>query len=188
MATKGKRRGASANRRQDSRPAWAFLAAGLLAGFFLGMLVPLSRVPPSPSAEVVAESPPPAATEAAAPKSSTTRFDFYTLLPEREVIVPVSETSAPASPQPTDTPARPEQRTRFVLQAGSFRRAEDADRRRAQVLLLGLDARIEGVNANGDRWHRVIVGPFDERGPLDRARATLISENIDTLVLSQKRG
>lgn len=187
MATKGKRRGASAHRRQDSTSAWTFLAVGLLAGFFLGMLVPLSRVPPSPSVEV-AESPSPAATEAAAPKSSTTRFDFYTLLPEREVIVPVSETSAPSPPQPTNTPARPEQRTRFVLQAGSFRRAEDADRRRAQVLLLGLDARIEGVNANGDRWHRVIVGPFDERGPLDRARATLISENIDTLVLSQKRG
>ena len=76
----------------------------------------------------------------------------------------------------------------WTSQAGSFRRPEDADRRRAHVLLLGLDARIEGVDANGDRWHRVIVGPFEGRGPLDRARATLISENIDTLVLRQKRG
>jgi len=182
-------RGASARRPAGSQaPAWALLVTGLLVGFFLGMLVPLSSVPPSPAADGVAHQEPepePAAQQAS--RNRSTRFDFYTLLPEREVIVSSSEPSVATE---TDAPsaATPVPRTRFLLQAGSFRRVEDADRRRAQVLLLGLDARIEDVHTNGGRWHRVIVGPFDARGPLDRARATLISENIDTLVLSQKRG
>lgn len=187
MATRSNRRGASAKRNNTSRfPAWAFLAVGLVAGFFLGTLVPLSKVTPTDTQ--TASAAPKAAKPDPAPANDATRFDFYTLLPEREVIVPASEAPPAAAPDRPATELQPRQTTRYILQAGSFRRPQDADRRRAEVLLLGLDARVEGVDANGDRWHRVIVGPFEGRGPLDRARAMLISENIDTLVLQQKRG
>lgn len=186
MAAKGKRSGASPRDNHNKTPAWAFLVVGLVAGFFLGTLVPLSKVEPDSQAKPVATKAKPKQAPAA---ESNTRFDFYTLLPEREVIVPAEETTAsekPASGTVAPKPTTSDQR--YILQAGSFRRAQDADRRRAQVILLGLDARIESVDANGDRWHRVLVGPLTGRSNLDRARAKLIGENIDTLVLRQKSG
>ena len=76
---------------------------------------------------------------------------------------------------------------RYILQAGSFRQGADADRRRAQILLLGLDAKVESVEANGDRWHRVYVGPFQSHNTLTDARSKLINESIDTLVIRQKK-
>ena len=55
----------------------------------------------------------------------------------------------------------------YLLQAGAFRTAEDADRRRAAILLLDLDARTLRVTRQGESWHRVLVGPFSD---LRRAR------------------
>nr|WP_246386788.1 SPOR domain-containing protein [Litorivivens lipolytica] len=72
------------------------------------------------------------------------------------------------------------------MQAGSFKTNADADRRRAELLLLGLEAKIEAVEANGDTWHRVYVGPFTSRSKLSKARTTLISEGIETLLLKRK--
>lgn len=178
---KGKRNGgATPRKKSNGLPGWAWLLTGLAAGFFLSFLLRLAAVdPPAATNDTAA-----AARPAPAPATST-RFDFYTLLPEREIIVPAEE-SGPAA-----TGSSPAERGdpdyQFILQAGSFGRHQDADRRRAQVLLLGLDARIETVNANGDTWHRVHVGPFESRGPLDRARALLIEEGIDTLLLRRKR-
>ena len=116
------------------------------------------------------------------------------MLPEREVIVP-DETPQPArkpkvvaneAPPPEDDSKRFQSGERYILQAGSFRNNEDADRRRAQILLLGLDAKVELVEANGDRWHRVYVGPFLTHNTLSSARSKLINESIDTLVIRQK--
>ncbi|MBU0539061.1 MAG: SPOR domain-containing protein, partial [Gammaproteobacteria bacterium] len=46
---------------------------------------------------------------------------------------------------------------------------------------------VESVEANGDRWHRVYVGPFQSHNTLSDARSKLISESIDTLVIRQKK-
>ena len=65
--------------------------------------------------------------------------------------------------------------------------AEDGDRLRAQLILMGLDARVEAItSANGDVWHRVQVGPFEDRSQLAKARGTLIDKGIDTLLLKRK--
>jgi cell division protein FtsN len=58
------------------------------------------------------------------------RFDFYTLLPSQTIDVDVD----PGEIAKTRT----SQSTVFyLLQAGSFKQREDADRRRAELLLLG---------------------------------------------------
>ena len=63
----------------------------------------------------------------------------------------------------------------------------DADRLRARLILMGLEARMEQVSAaSGDIWHRVQVGPFSDRSKLSKARSMLISEGIDTLLLKRK--
>ena len=112
-------------------------------------------------------------------QQSATKFDFYTLLPEREVIVEVDRDE--------DDDSQAKQNTVYILQAGSFKQAADADRLRAKLILMGLDARVEPItSSNGGRWHRVQVGPFTNRSRLAKARNTLINEGIDTLLLKRK--
>ncbi|MDQ2076521.1 SPOR domain-containing protein [Marinimicrobium sp. ABcell2] len=121
---------------------------------------------------------------------SKPRFDFYKLLKESEVIVPATE------PEPQQREAAPEQQTaeprlqdreEFILQVGSFRRNDEADRLRAQLLLLNLEAYTEQVTLNNDQiWHRVLVGPFNNQSRLASARATLVSNEYNALVLKRQ--
>ena len=62
----------------------------------------------------------------------------------------------------------------YYLQAGSFRRAEEAERARAVVLLLGLDAFVvRRVESDGTTGHRVRIGPFVDAERLGEARRRL---------------
>lgn len=107
------------------------------------------------------------------------RFDFYTLLPESEVVVPEAERSPLRGSSASDEI--------FLLQAGSFRSTQDADSLRARLLLLNLNAHIEATTSQSSgTWHRVVVGPFNSRSKLAGARATLLQNGIDNLVLKRK--
>lgn len=123
---------------------------------------------------------------------TVTKFDFYTLLPEREVIVPndrdamkASDKSKPADQQASSQTADNEQ---LFLQVGSFRSAQEAERRRAQIKALGLNAKVEEVIANSDTWYRVQAGPFTSREQLSKARDQLKASGIESLLLRQKQG
>jgi cell division protein FtsN len=125
--------------------------------------------------------------EAAKP---VTKFDFYTLLPEREVIVPnereaIKPAEKPRTPAGQAAPAEVAEEPLF-LQVGSFRAAQEADRRRAQIILLGLEAKVESVQANGDTWYRVQAGPFPSREKLSKARNQLSAQGIESLPVKQK--
>ena len=77
--------------------------------------------------------------------------------------------------------------TLYLLQAGSFRQLADADRRRAELLLLGLEPNIEETSGDNGRWYRVYVGPFDSRAKVSRARSLTAGQNIDTLLLKRDK-
>jgi cell division protein FtsN len=125
----------------------------------------------------------------AEPAKPATKFDFYTLLPEREVIVPNEREAIKPGDKPKnpagDTPAAETEEPLF-LQVGSFRAAQEADKRRAQIILLGLEAKVEAVQANGDTWYRVQAGPFTSREKLSKARNQLSAQGIESLLLKQK--
>ena len=108
------------------------------------------------------------------------RFDFYTLLPEQTIDVEVNpgETAKNRTSQSTEL---------YLLQAGSFRQAEDAERRRAELLLLGLEPKVEKISGDNGRWFRVYVGPFESRSRLTRARSLTAAQNINTLLLKRSR-
>ena len=111
-------------------------------------------------------------------------IEFYKLLPSREEQIPahvISEQVREDSPdKPMDKPGR------YRLQAGSFQRLEDADRRRASILILGLNTHIEKVNHGGKTWHRVMLGPFESLKQLEIARRRMRENKIDTIVLKLK--
>jgi cell division protein FtsN len=79
----------------------------------------------------------------------------------------------------------PSEYTQYVLQAGSFRAIADADRRRGELALLGLESSIEQMNNDTGSWHRVYIGPFDSRSAMAKARALTAQSDIDTLLLKR---
>lgn len=107
------------------------------------------------------------------------RFEFPDLLREAEVLVPYVEEYL--QPRTTDPDVE------YLLQAGAFRNADDAERRRAAILLLDLQARTLRVTRQGESWHRVLVGPFPDRGDVRNAQVRLLEEEIDSIVLKSRR-
>lgn len=159
-------------------PGWVWLFTGLAAGLLISFLGYLAGIAPESEPNIHATANKSIKSTAKSQKLPTTKFDFYTLLPEREVIVPVEQ---------EHTAEQPAQAFNYILQAGSFKNSEDADRLRAQLILMDLEVRIDPVTSNnGDLWHRVQVGPFQDRSKLSRARSILISNGIDTLLLRRK--
>ncbi len=166
-----------------ARPCWSGFAAGLALGLLVAGLVYLNAGPaPEEERGAARETP----VEGAGGEG---RFQFYTLLPEMEVVVPEPEPEAPPAAD-TGTPekkAPPAQVTRpgtYVLQAGSFRRRADAERRKASLALLGVRSTIQAVTLkNGETWYRVRIGPYTSLEDLNRTRVLLQENDVDTLLV-----
>lgn len=199
MAKKPVPRGASRSRKPERQVAgWVWLLTGIATGVFIAFLYHLAQV----RLDTVPQT---ANTKPAAPSSETDnggsgpRFDFYAVLPKMEVILPKSEepamprrpTSQSETPNnsTTDTTATPARSNeQFLLQAGSFRRDDDANRRRGELILQGFSARIQPVSmGSGDTWHRVMVGPFDNANAMHRAQDKLANAGIETLAIRVKQ-
>ncbi|PCC99386.1 SPOR domain-containing protein [Halopseudomonas pelagia] len=186
------RRGASRQQSNSKRsiPGWLWLVAGLAIGVFVTFLFQLE--PGRGSVQRDKTPPPPAVTPPPPSKADQPRYDFYTLLPESEVIVPQSSVPETAEPEKSTDEKKPEDAaatsgTRFYLQAGSFRQRAEADRVRAQILLLGLDVKLENARLDGGEiWYRVQVGPFQDRATLSSAQTTLAGNGFDNLLLQQR--
>lgn len=156
----------------DGNGLRAYLA-GLGSGLFLAFILYLVTLPPD-APDGTVEQPQPAATRPA----PTPEYEFYTVLPNQEITVEVDPADMP-KPR-SESPAR-----QYLLQAGSFRQAEDADRRRAELLLLGLDPRVEETHGDTGRWYRVVLGPFESRSAMARARGLTAQQDIDTLLVQR---
>ena len=104
------------------------------------------------------------------------RFDFYTVLPNQELdLNPDIEPAALGS--------EPSGQGQYLLQVGSFRQEGDADRRRGELALLGLEANVEPSDGDNGRWYRVYLGPFESRSDMARARSLTAQADMDTLLL-----
>jgi cell division protein FtsN len=113
-------------------------------------------------------------------EASELKFDFYTLLKNTEIIVPNNQSS-------DSQDLEPEENYSYLLQAGSFRVAGDAEALRVKLLLLNLTASVETVGLkSGDKWHRVLVGPYTDTSSMAFARAKLAENAIDSLLLKRK--
>jgi cell division protein FtsN len=170
-------------------PGWVPFLAGLLVGVFatglawlkLGADAPAVIATPKVQQQAAEKKeqkkPELKKQEATAPKP---RFDFYTILPEMEVVV--SETEEEPR-RKSDTAAAPDAPRSYMLQMGSFRKYGDADRLKASLALLGVEAEIQKVNVNGgEEFHRVRSGPLTRR-EANTLRNRLLKKNINSLVM-----
>jgi cell division protein FtsN len=136
-----------------------------------------------PKFEPVKPEPAPAGPQAAAspqagkPGEPKTRFDFYQILPGKEEVVPEKDVNRTS---PTGSSAR----VVYYLQAGAFQKAADADNLKARLALAGLEAQIQTATLpDGSVWHRVRLGPYSNAPDLDKARAALKENKIDSAVI-----
>ena len=127
-------------------------------------------------------------------------FEFYTLLPEMEVVVETpKKTQPPVVTLPT-TPTTPTitstidadqsiDKVSYLLQVGSFRKAADADAYKAKLAFLGVESRVQIVTIdNKDTWHRVQIGPVIGRDKADALQKQLKENSIDSLLMRAKNG
>ena len=202
-------------------PGWIWLACGLVVGVFVMLLMNLQpggdaiKRNKAESARASSQAKPkPATQEPVKPK-----YDFYTLLPESEVIVPAETLPSPAPAQPAVTPAEAAKidaaralaalngetpppappvapapptaqaplSSQFFLQAGSFRRKDDAESVRAQIILLGQNVRVESGTVREETWYRVLVGPFANREQLAVSQKALSANGFSNLLLQQRQ-
>ncbi|MCB1746219.1 MAG: SPOR domain-containing protein [Gammaproteobacteria bacterium] len=111
------------------------------------------------------------------------KFDFYKILPEMEVPIPDWELS---EREREDRPAPDEELDSgtYLLQVGSFKTHEDADRVKATLALRGISASIQRVVINGqDVWFRVHVGPLSNAEEIRAMRLKLVENDMDFILL-----
>jgi cell division protein FtsN len=167
--------------RRESFSGWTGLFIGLVAGLAVGLALylfdPRGPQPPGAAPEAAAPAEPASARESAGEEPAE-RYDYYQMLPNFEVVVPEKEVA-----MPPDAPEATEKKGAYVLQAGSYRKFEDADRVRAQLALQGIESNVQRVAIDSDTWHRVRIGPISDPAELDRVRTRLKEAEVDFLVV-----
>jgi cell division septation protein DedD len=76
----------------------------------------------------------------------------------------------------------------YILQINSFGNADEADRRRAQVLMAGVDAKVvKNVTSNGLPIYQVISRSMNNRQAVTNAQQRLQNNGIDSIIVEQRR-
>jgi cell division protein FtsN len=186
MAQRKKRRRARSKKPQY--PPFVWMLFGLAIGLSVAVAVyvkdrePTSVTqsePPRPASlqSALDDNDEPATESPAIEKPKDKRFTFYDILPNFEVVTPDEEPDVKADREPKAI----EEPGVYVLQAGSFSTNQDADRRRAELALHGIESHIQRVKVNDRNYHRVYIGPTEDLDELNLLRSRLRAAKIDVL-------
>ncbi len=183
---------ASSKKKQSkpTSPIVPFLT-GLILGIFLTALAWLKLGPTFPGIqESITTKPHPTIPGKKSPSSEPRqRYDFYTILPEMEVLIPEEEIRQPEKRGKTTTNTTPHTNEgSYMLQMGSFRRIKDAERRKAELAIIGIESAIQSVNSGTrEALYRVRSGPYRSRQKITQLRALARQNNIDSLPIKLKK-
>ena len=162
----------TSRRRSSTKPlpGWVWMITGLAIGLSATFLPSLNKTDSNQPTNAIEES-----TEKETP--SKRKFDFYTLLPELEVVVDKD------SHKSSTTISKSLPAGEYVLQVGSFKSHEEADSLKAQLALIGVETNIEIVKVNAVNWHRVRIGPNKDVSHLQSIQQRLRNKNMDSILL-----
>ncbi|HHJ34652.1 MAG TPA: hypothetical protein ENJ87_02700 [Gammaproteobacteria bacterium] len=197
-------------KQKKSLPGYIWLLSGLAIGLFVAFIIYLDKQPENTNdfgsaVQAELEKLKPTKKKNTAKNSSTRapdekkispekkeqKFNFYTLLPELEVLIPESETRPPenttrAHSNNTDNRSTPEKPRQYILQVGSFQSLADAEKLKANLAFLGLEAGIQHVSINNQTWHRVRTGPYKNKQQLYQFQKKLKQNGINAISLELK--
>ena len=166
--------------------------AGILLGIVMGLAIAgviawlvLKKNPvpnpikesPQAASPVIAPAKPANGKPAAAGTASgegKARFEFYKELTEKPDTAS-KKTERPAVAVIKPSPAKPAENTAvYFLQEGAYTSAEDADKVKAKLALLGMVANVQPANIpDKGVWYRVRLGPYKNSAEMNEALATL---------------
>lgn len=200
-------------KQKKSMPGYVWLLSGLAIGLFVAFIVYLDKQPENEKnfgtavqeelekikhPEKEKESTP--ATKKTTKKEIVSekkeeKYNFYKLLPQLEVFIPEDEIRPPdvkpkkslkeknVAKKPAETKSKGKQ---YVLQVGSFKNLEDAEKLKANLAFLGLEASIQHVTINNQLWHRVRFGPYSDKQQLSQNQNLLKNNDIKSSSMEVK--
>ena len=180
--------GATRNTEQQSSSfAWIFM--GLLVGAFVVFLIYLDRMPEQNGATVSQKKDRNTSQQSNDSKNRPRehQFDFYTVLPDREVEVIVEDRANGAVPVKTPDNKTPEsassqKQVLYQLQVGAFKSLEKADAMKARLAFMGVESNIQVVQTDSQKIYRVRVGPSTDNRKIEQIQAQLKSSNINSFI------
>lgn len=189
MAQKKKRRRSTRKPAKPTTSPVVSMLFGLAVGLSVAVAVYVKDRRPGPAGAETAPAPAPASMQSAlddngeirsepdVEEEKPKRFTFYDILPNVEVVTPekTPRTETDTTPQAIVEPGL------YVLQAGSFSTNTDADRRRAELALHGIESITQRVKVNDRNYHRVYIGPTEDLDELNMLRSRLREAKIDVL-------
>jgi len=202
------KRGKQAYRGGERRslPAWMWLALGTLIGVVLSVVVLYGgKLPtlrgknlPQPNPDATAPRESEQALVDETKKAPKNNFDFYSVLPEKEVVIPDAELSAKAkaeqaraqqqAAQANGTPSTTTTTStanppasgggHYMLQVLATSDAKAAEEFKARVALLGFSAKVYSNSPDGKI--RVRLGPYATASETEAAKRSLAENNINS--------
>jgi len=163
-------------------PPWAWMILGMIIGLFVAFVWYLDRQLPT-EAEAGGSG---AKVEAVGTVKKPT-FDFYTILPEMETVVIDPPKAEPLTGEsPPEAPPEVADSSGILLQVASFQGADEAERLKARLALLGLEAHVQSVQVDSQGWHRVRLGPFAAQLGYQEARNRLAENGFEYIQIRSR--
>lgn len=194
-AKRGKGR-AAAKPKNQGLPGWIQMLVGLTMGLLVaaGVYIYYKPVESHPIGERPLKQDAPEQDKQGAdglPPEEPSRFAFYEMLPNYELVIQYEdEDEQPGEttkPKTAETPKTVDEPGRYIIQAGSFQRFEDADKRKAKLALLGVESEIERITIdNAKTWYRVRIGPMQDIERVNELLGRLREEGIETLLMRHR--
>lgn len=169
---------------------WGLMLVILVSGVLVGMLINGARTGDSQlgaglkslfdSTQTAAEAEDQAIEELIKNKSTEKEFDFYTVLPDIEQIMP--DDLPESAPTPTN------QNLDYYLQAASFRSHSDAEKLRARLALKGFKS-ITQARSSEEKGtlYRVRLGPYADKRKAKTAKNKLQRLGVRPFVFTVKK-
>lgn len=187
-------------KQKNSLPGYVWLLSGLAIGLFIAFIVYLDKQPENTKdfgsavqqelEKLKKQTKKDSTTKTKTSEKKEQKFNFYTILPELEVLIPESETRPPDSTSETtdktDKTINNATKKQYVLQVGSFQNINDAEKLKANLAFLGLEANIQHVTVNRQAWHRVRTGPYLNKQLLYKNQKLLKQNNIPAISMELK--
>jgi cell division protein FtsN len=176
----------------NSMPGWVYMLAGLAIGLAVayGVYVsgnkrlvtsqpePVAEPAKAPAKKPATAKPAPAAVAEDVAAEGDITFDFYEMLPNLDVEL-YEETKTPTE---TAAPPAVSKQGIYIIQAGSFSGLADANRRKAELGLLGIHSEIKTGDAGGRTVYRVYTDPMENPDDVNRTSTLLTDQGIDILL------
>lgn len=188
---------AKAANNQPGVPVWRWMLVFALVGLFAYFLYSLSLTSTSdqpsrvtkPLARQVEKTTPeeaqkPVKSVKKEPEKQDIQYDFYTILPEAEFVIPDHEVK---TRKREERVGKAKSGVQYSVQAGAFRQYKDADSLKAKLIMMGFSPQIEKAVIGSMTWYRVKMGPYSQMASVDAIQSRLKSNNMDALVIEVKK-